>query len=49
MMPSQILEELAKGHVRPAYLLAGSEPLLRDDALALLEKGVLGGPVGGSS
>lgn len=43
MMPSQILEELAKGHVRPAYLLAGSEPLLRDDALAAIETSVLEG------
>ena len=41
MMPSQVLEELAKGHVRPAYLLAGAEPLLRDDALAAIESSVL--------
>ena len=34
--------ELDAGRIRPAYLLAGGEPLLRDDALASLEKGVLG-------
>ena len=35
-------KEIAKGHVRPAYLLGGSEPLLRDDALAAIEAAVLG-------
>lgn len=34
-------KELARGQVRPAYLLAGSEPLLRDDALEAIEAAVL--------
>lgn len=33
--------ELADGRIRPAYLLAGSEVLLRDDALATLRAAVL--------
>jgi DNA polymerase-3 subunit delta len=33
--------ELAEGNLRPAYLLAGEEPLLRDDALAALREAVL--------
>ena len=37
-----ILSELAEGRVRPAYLLAGAEPLLRDDALEAIESVVLG-------
>ena len=37
----ELLKELADGQVRPAYLLAGSEPLLRDDALAGIEERVL--------
>lgn len=43
MSAAAVIAELAKGHVRPAYLLAGSEPLLRDDALAAIEEAVLGG------
>jgi DNA polymerase-3 subunit delta len=35
--------ELAGGRLRPAYLLAGEEPLLRDDALAALSRAVLEG------
>ena len=41
MSVSQVKSELAKGQVRPAYLLVGSEPLLRDDALAAIESAVL--------
>lgn len=45
MTPDELAEELAGGRVRPAYLLAGGEPLLRDDALAALRAAVLaGGP-----
>jgi len=43
MKPADVEKELKKGHVRPAYLLAGSEPLLRDDALAAIRGAVLGG------
>ena len=42
MSAAKVLGELSKGKVRPAYLLVGSEPLLRDDALAALEETVLG-------
>lgn len=35
--------ELAEGRIRPAYLLAGAEPLLRDDALAAIRAAVLAG------
>jgi DNA polymerase-3 subunit delta len=35
--------ELDGGRIRPAYLLGGTEPLLRDDALALLRQVVLAG------
>ena len=41
MKLAELQAELAEGHVRPAYLLAGSEALLRDDALASLEEAVL--------
>lgn len=45
MTPDELAAELAGGRVRPAYLIAGSEPLLRDDALAALRAAVLaGGP-----
>lgn len=43
MKPSDLGKELAKGTIRPAYLLAGSEPLLRDDSLAAIRAGVLTG------
>ena len=36
-------KELSKGKLRPAYLLAGDEPLLRDDALASIQQAVLDG------
>jgi len=39
----QLLKELARGRVRPAYLLAGEEALLRDDALAAIRQVVLAG------
>jgi DNA polymerase-3 subunit delta len=43
--PEELADELRAGRVRPAYLLAGGEPLLRDDALAALRAAVLaGGP-----
>jgi DNA polymerase-3 subunit delta len=32
----ELEKELRKGEIRPAYLLAGEEPLLRDDALAAI-------------
>ena len=41
MTPDELAAELAAGQVRPAYLVAGSEPLLRDDALAELRRAVL--------
>jgi DNA polymerase-3 subunit delta len=41
MKVPELLKELAQGHVRPAYLLAGAELLLRDDALAAIESTVL--------
>ncbi len=43
MKGSELNKELAKGTVRPAYLLAGDEPLLRDDALAAVRAAVLDG------
>ncbi len=43
MKVAELLEELAADHVRPAYLLAGGEPLLRDDALAAIEAQILDG------
>ena len=41
MTQEDLREELAAGTLRPAYLLAGEEPLLRDDALAALREAVL--------
>ena len=38
----QLSSEVAAGTIRPAYLLAGEEPLLRDDALAIIQEAVLG-------
>lgn len=43
MTGAELTRELKKGHVRPAYLLAGEEPLLRDDALAAIRAAVLDG------
>jgi len=40
--PKQLRSELARGTLRPAYLLAGQEALLRDDALGLIREAVLG-------
>lgn len=42
MTPSELTRELAAGRVRPAYLLAGAEVLLRDEALAAIRRAVLG-------
>ena len=38
MNPAELETELAGGELRPAYLLAGSEALLREDLLALLRQ-----------
>lgn len=43
MKLADLYKELKKATVRPAYLLAGAEPLLRDDALAAIRAAVLGG------
>jgi DNA polymerase-3 subunit delta len=40
---AELEKELAQGKIRPAYLLAGDEPLLRDQGLAALSQGILGG------
>ena len=40
--PEALAAELAKGKLRPAYLLAGDQALLRDEALAALRAAVLG-------
>lgn len=37
----ELSSEIAAGTIRPAYLLAGEEPLLRDDALATIQEAVL--------
>jgi len=42
VIPAELEAELAEGRVRPAYLLAGPEPLLRDDAREALVAAVLG-------
>ena len=42
MTGSELAKELAAGQIRPAYLIAGIELLLRDDALAAIESAVLG-------
>jgi len=45
MNVAQLTTELEKGRIRPAYLIAGEEPLLRDAALDAIEAHVLaGGP-----
>jgi DNA polymerase-3 subunit delta len=41
--PAELTKELAAGKIRPAYLVAGAEPLLRDDSVAALRAAVLGG------
>jgi DNA polymerase-3 subunit delta len=43
MKPSELKKELGKGNLRPAYLLAGDEPLLRDDSLRLIRSAALDG------
>lgn len=43
MKGSELEKELAKGRLRSAYLLAGEEPLLRDDALLAIRSAVLDG------
>jgi DNA polymerase-3 subunit delta len=42
MIVAGLLAELAGGGVRPAYLLVGAEPLLREEGLAAIESTVLG-------
>jgi len=39
--PDELREELARGRIRPAYLLLGEEALLRDDAVAALREVLL--------
>jgi DNA polymerase-3 subunit delta len=39
--PGDLIEELGRGVVRPGYLLAGEEALLREDALAAIRGAVL--------
>ena len=41
MNPAELRGELAAGTIRPAYLIVGEEPLLRDDALRELREAVL--------
>lgn len=43
MKIAELRKELAGGRIRPVYLLAGAEALLRDDALAALREHVLDG------
>jgi DNA polymerase-3 subunit delta len=43
MTPAELARELAKGRLRSAYLLAGEEPLLRDDALRAIREAALEG------
>jgi DNA polymerase-3 subunit delta len=42
MRLDELIAEIGSGELRPAYLLAGDEPLLRDDALEALRVAVLG-------
>lgn len=45
MTPAELEREIKAGKLRPAYLLAGSEALLRDDASRAISEAVLaGGP-----
>ncbi len=41
LRPDEVIAELSKGRVRPAYLLDGVEPLLRDDTLAAIRNAAL--------
>ncbi|MBW2417239.1 MAG: DNA polymerase III subunit delta [Deltaproteobacteria bacterium] len=43
MSPDELRREVAAGKLRPAYLLAGAEPLLRDEALASIRGAALDG------
>ena len=43
MTLEELRSELAEGTLRPAYLVAGEEPLLRDDAVAAIRSATLGG------
>ena len=43
MNVDELRSELSEGKIRPAYLVLGEEPLLRDDAVALLREAVLAG------
>jgi DNA polymerase-3 subunit delta len=38
----ELRQELGRGELRPAYLVAGEEPLLRDEAVAAIREAVLG-------
>jgi len=40
--PEALRQELASGTLRPAYLVVGTEPLLRDDAVAAVREATLG-------
>ena len=42
MTPQELSAEIEAGELRAAYLLAGDEPLLRDDGLGALRRAVLG-------
>lgn len=42
MTPAELQSELAAGKLRPAYLVAGAEPLFRDDSMTALREAVLG-------
>lgn len=42
MTPEALRAELAEGRIRPAYLVAGEEALLRDQSLAAIRAAVLG-------
>ncbi|HEY8120297.1 MAG TPA: DNA polymerase III subunit delta [Myxococcota bacterium] len=42
MTPSELARELGTGRVRPAYLIAGAEALLRDEAFAAIRRAALG-------
>lgn len=43
MTPDELCAELAKGRLRPAYLVAGEQALLRDEAIAAVRAAVLAG------
>jgi DNA polymerase-3 subunit delta len=40
--PAELTRELAEGRVRPAYLIAGAEALLRDEACGAIRRATLG-------